>query len=196
LALRRERAAARHGRDLLENKREALLRALADWTARRDRQEALVAARLGAAREAAAAARIEIGRDALMAAALAQPATVAIDRRDASIVGVRVPRLAARVAPLRLQYGPAATSEAVDAAAARYHEVVGDLVLLAEQREAVRALKVGLLRTARRLNALEKVVLPGIEREIAAVTAAIEEDERDEALRRASWIARRRGAEG
>jgi V/A-type H+-transporting ATPase subunit D len=196
LALRRERAAARHGRDLLENKREALLRALAEWTARRDRQEALVSARLGAAREAVAAARIEIGRHALRAASLAQPATIAVDRRDASIVGVRVPRLTARVAPLRLQYGPAATSEAVDAAAARYHGLVGDLVLLAEQREAVRALRVGLLRTARRLNALERVVLPGIERDIAAVTAAIEEDERDEAIRRASWIARRRGAEG
>ena len=49
---------------------------------------------------------------------------------------------------------------------------------------AVRNLQRGFAKTVRRLNALEKVVLPRLDDEITAVTTALEEEDRDEALRR------------
>jgi vacuolar-type H+-ATPase subunit D/Vma8 len=38
------------------------------------------------------------------------------------------------------------------------------------------------------MNALDEIVLPGIQRQIAAVGAALEEEERDEAIRRKRWV--------
>jgi hypothetical protein len=51
-------------------------------------------------------------------------------------------------------------------------------------RNFTRALR----RTNRRLNALEIIVLPDLEREIRELSSALEEDERDEAFRRKRWF--------
>ncbi len=71
----------------------------------------------------------------------------------------------------------------------------GALPLLAELAQAelaVRNFARALARTNRRLNALEMIVLPDIEREIRDVASAIEEDERDEAFRRKRWFQARK----
>jgi vacuolar-type H+-ATPase subunit D/Vma8 len=53
----------------------------------------------------------------------------------------------------------------------------------------VRNLQAGLLKTVRRLKALERVVIPRLEREVREVAAALEEEERDESVRRKAWLA-------
>jgi vacuolar-type H+-ATPase subunit D/Vma8 len=62
--------------------------------------------------------------------------------------------------------------------------VVPVLVELAEHAEAVRNLRIGLAKTVRRLKALEQVVIPRLERDARELAAALEEEERDESLRR------------
>lgn len=182
-ALRLERQAARLGRDLLDNKREAILRALADHGRRRTDTQAAAADAWRRARLALAAARIELGGRTVDAAALAQPRGAGVEWRAGSVVGVPTPRLTAQVPAFVPQYGAASTSAALDHAGLQYAALVNALVAYAEEDEAVRNLQLGLAKTIRRLKALEEVVLPRLEREARDVAVALEEDERDDTVR-------------
>jgi vacuolar-type H+-ATPase subunit D/Vma8 len=102
---------------------------------------------------------------------------------------VPLPRLQLKAAEFVPQYGFGGTAASVDAAGARLSALLPALVGLAEQEEAVRNLQAGLIKTVRRLKALEQVVIPRLEREVREVAAALEEEERDESVRRKNWLA-------
>ncbi len=188
LQLRRDLEAARNGRDLLERKREAIVRALAERVPRRDEQHRAAGHALARARTALREAQIELGRTLIDAAALAQPPLGALHVQEAAIVGVKVPRIEAPPAPYRPLYGPAGASDALDTAGAAFAAALPALLTLASEETTVRRLRAALARTARRLNAVDQLVLPAIARQITAIAAALEEDERDEAVRRKRWV--------
>lgn len=193
LMLRRQLTAATTGHDLLERKLEVLLRETLRRAARRDRQRARAATRLAVARQRLADACTDAGRRALGAAALAQPETASLERRDRRLVGVTVPSLRGRFERFTPCYGPASTTASMDAAGAAFADTLPVLVRLAEQEMATAALTRALARTVRRLNALEKIVIPTLRREIYTVTDALEEEERDESVRRRHHMTRLRG---
>jgi V/A-type H+-transporting ATPase subunit D len=191
LLLRRHRDAARRGHELLEQKHEVLLR---EWLRRTPvlaqlREQAAV--ELARARARLREAQVEIGEWAADAAALAQPEIASVEVRDRTLLGVAVPALRGRVAGFRPSYATGGTAASLDRAGAAFAGLLSRLIRLAEEDLAVRNLKEGLTKTTRRLRALEKVVLPDLEREIREVTAALEEDERDESFRRKRWLSAR-----
>lgn len=188
LTLQQERLAARLGRALLDSKREAILQELLKRVRRRHDLHAEVSQALDEARRALREARIEMGSAGIDAAVLAQPVGVAVDVRYGSLVGVPMPRLQPRLGPFKPQFGPAATTSSLDTAGTRFSALLPALLALAEEEEAVRNLKVGLLKTVRRLKALERVVIPRLEHEVRDVAVALEEDERDESVRRKRWL--------
>ena len=106
-----------------------------------------------------------------------------------------MPRLQSRLEPFKPQFGPAATSSSLDTAGMRFSALVPGLVALAEEEEAVRNLRVGLAKTVRRLKALERVVIPRLERDVRDVAVALEEDDRDESVRRKRWVEATRAGE-
>jgi len=193
VALRRTRAAAVHGRDLLDRKREALLRELRVREAARTQAAAAVAAALGSARARLDDARLELGRDALERASLAQEAAIDVEVRQASLVGVTWPRLTMTGGRIDPKYGAASTADSLDAAVAGYAAVLALAAALAEADAARRAIAGAFRRTVRRLNALDERVLPALAAEIAGLQASFEEEERDEAFRRKRFLAAHRG---
>jgi V/A-type H+-transporting ATPase subunit D len=184
LQLRRDLDAAREGRDLLDQKREAIVRALADHLHRRDARMQVAARALAAARAALVDAQDELGRAAIDAAALAQPPGPACTAREITIAATRVPQIDLDAVPFRPRYGPASGSAALDAAGDRFAAALAALALLASEEAAVQRLRAALARTARRQNALDQIVLPELGVLVRSVTAALEEEERDEATRR------------
>jgi V/A-type H+-transporting ATPase subunit D len=183
LEMRRARESARRGRDLLDEKREALVREI--LRARRRREEALEAA-LAAdaeARRQVADAEVELGTDAVDSAALAQSSSGGIRVARRSLLGVPLPAVEDRIEPLRILYSAGGTSAALDAAAAAHHRLVRRIVALAGEQAAAAQLERALAKTARRLHALERVILPRIESDIRAIESALEEEARDEAFR-------------
>lgn len=185
-----ERQAARLGRDLLDTKREAILRALLDHGRRRTEAKAVLEGVYLRARESLRDARIALGGRTVDAAGLAQPLQAAVEWRAGSVVGVPTPKLAARIQAFVPQYGPAATSAGLDQAGTAYAALVAALVTFAEEDEAVRNLQLGLSKTIRRLKAIEEVVLPRLEREAREVAVALEEDERDDTVRSRRAVSR------
>lgn len=182
--LRRDRAAARRSADLLDRKREVLVREIARRERVRSELRGLVAARYAEAQRKLRIARVELGMRGVEAAALAQPARHVLAVREMSVMGVRIPQLGVRVEPYRAFYGAAATAESLDECGAAFTELLPHLVALAQEEVALARLSAALRKTTKLLNALRKVVLPRIEREIRAIVDGIEEDERDEAVRR------------
>jgi V/A-type H+-transporting ATPase subunit D len=180
---RRELQAARLGRGLLDDKREAILRALLERNPRHAETRRAAAEALAQAQGSLLAARLDNGGRAVDAATLAQPPSAGVDWRPGSVVGVPTPRLEGEVPPFTPRYGTAALTAKLDRAGEDYSALAGALIAFAEQAEAVRNLQSGLSRTVRRLRALEQIVIPDIERALRAVAATLEEEERDDAVR-------------
>jgi H(+)-transporting ATP synthase subunit D len=189
LARRRERAAARYGRTLLEQKHEAIHREITSARLllaerRRQLREALrTAARL------LEDALVESGRVALDAAAGAQPGIPDVAIVVEPLAGVAVPRLRLPPVPLRPCFGPCGAPESADIATAAWVRLLPAIVALAEADAGLDCLRAAAVKTARRLNALDKAVLPRLDREIADIETAIEEEERDEFVRRRRFLA-------
>lgn len=182
--LRRDRAAAERSAELLDRKREVLLREIARRGRLRDELRNVVAAEYAEARKRLDVARVELGLQGIEAAALAQPARSTLTQRITSVMGVRIPQLTASVEPYRAFYGAAATAESLDECGAAFTALLPHLVALAQEETAVVRLGAAMRKTTKLLNALQKVVLPRIERDIRAIVDGIEEDERDEGVRR------------
>ena len=183
LELKRDLTAAQRGRELLDRKREVLVREILRVRARRDARQREAAIAFAAARSALDQAQLELGCDAIDAAALAQPpcARVAIAAR--TLLGIALPTLTGRFESFRIRYAPGGTSESLDRAAGAFSALTPLLIRLAEEELAAENLRRGLARTNRRWNALDTIVLPALTRQIHDVENAIEEDARDEAVR-------------
>jgi V/A-type H+-transporting ATPase subunit D len=188
--LRRERGAAQRSTELLDRKREVLLREIARRERLRKELRNVVSAQYIEAHRLLRIARVELGMRGVEAAALAQPVRHTIVHRDTSVMSVRIPQLGTKVEPYRAFYGAAATAESLDECGAAFTELLPQVVALAQEQIAVARLSVAMRKTTKLLNALQKVVLPRIERDIRAIVDGIEEDERDDAVRRHVAMAR------
>jgi V/A-type H+-transporting ATPase subunit D len=182
--LRRNRDAARRGHDLLERKREALVRELAQRSRRYADAVGEAVSALAAARAALHRADVELGRATVDASSLAQPPTAAVEWRQRRLLGASVPEIVDVSPPFRPRYGAATTSESLDDAGESFAALVPILARLASSSAAVETLQNALARTSRRVNALERVILPRLDEELHRLAGVVEEDERDEGLRR------------
>ena len=183
LELQRHRRAVETGIDLLDRKREGLLRALAQRTRAAAESRRRLTAGLVPARAALGRAAVEIGDAPARAASVAQPRFTGVSLEDETVVGVRVARLTAAYPPFAVQYGPGGTCAALDDAGRLFAALRPELLTLAQEERAARTMARGLRRTTRTLNALRAVLLPAVDADIRAVASALEEEEREEAVR-------------
>lgn len=186
--LRRDRVAARRSAELLDRKREVLVREVARRTKDRDRLREAVDDAYRSSHHALRTACVDLGHRGVAAAALAQRDRTRIDRRSSAVMGVRITDVTVSVPPFVASYGAAATTASLDETGVAFTTLLHDVLLLASQEDAVRRLATALRKTTRLVNALQKIVLPRIEREIRATLDGIEEEERDEAVRQRRFV--------
>ncbi len=182
--LRRDRAAAHRSAELLERKREVLLRELSKKTASRDALRASIEPRYQGAHELLRIARVEAGTHAIAGAGEAQKLRARIERRVTPVMGVSLVELEIACEPFRAAYGTAPTTESVDVAGASFAALLPDLFRLAQEELAVTRLRLALRKVTKLFNSLQKVVIPRIEHDIRAIVDGLEEEERDESVRR------------
>ena len=183
IELQRHRRALDTGIELLDRKREGLLRALAERARAASALRRRLAGALGEAHTVLDRALVEIGEAPARAATLGQPRAATLTVASDTVVGVRVDRLVARFATGPLPYGPGGTCAALDDAVRAFAALLPDVVRLAEEDGAERSLKRGLRRTTRTLNALRTVLLPAVDADMRAVASGLEEEDREEAVR-------------
>lgn len=180
LARRAQIALAVQGRELLKEKRSALLREF-------NRLGTSVLAVLEAlARSATDADRLlgaavtEHGVEQVHSAASAAQHEVPLSLTVRSVAGVSIVEITkAPVArpPTGRGYGLAGTSARIDATAAAFEAVLDGLLDVAALELSLRRLADEISRTTRRVNALEHVIVPRLKTEQAAIALVLEERE-------------------
>ena len=186
LATRAQLDLAEEGRQLLEEKRDALLREFyretrSVFAAHGELEEAA-----GVAGTALEAARVRLGAEQVAAAARAAAGEIAVEVDSTSVMGVPVPRIEARdlVRPVSVRGRDASVSgPSLELAARRYEEVLTIALRVATLEARVRRLAREIRRTGSRVNALRTVVIPELEADARAIAQALEQREREDRFR-------------
>ncbi|MBI5093443.1 MAG: V-type ATP synthase subunit D [Candidatus Hydrogenedentes bacterium] len=163
LGIKSDLSLVREGHELLEQKRQILLLELKQLTARAADAQKEVDAELARAYAALREALIANGVTGVSSAAETvnvEPKITAIERR---VMGV---------------YGTFTTSVWLDEAVARFQDALRAIAGLAEARIAVVRLARAIQRTIRRVNALEKILIPDYEETLKYVQDSLEESDR------------------
>ncbi len=187
LLARRDRIGlATQGRDLLKERRSALVREFHRLGASAlesidvlDRDAADAGRQLGLAVAAA-------GPEPVASAAFAAQGEIGLSVSTRSVAGVAIVEIEkAAIARARTArgYSLAATSARIDAVAERFETVLDKLLDVAALELSIRRLADEIARTTRRMNALEHVVLPELETERAHIALVLEQREMEDRVR-------------
>ena len=180
---KRSRALAETGYELMDRKRNILIREIMglideaeDLQARIDRtfSEAYASMRL---------AEISMGGSA-QSGANAVPIDDSFSIRFRSVMGVELRVVSAEPEePSGPPYGLAFTSSDLDDAYFKFAEVKELIRELAETENCIYRLAYAIKKAQKRANALQNIVIPGLDSEIARISDALEEKEREEFVR-------------
>jgi V/A-type H+-transporting ATPase subunit D len=197
LARRAQISLAIQGRDLLKDKRAALLREFERTSGSVLQAVAELGRRASEGRHVLSDAVAFEGSETVGSAALAASGDVAIRMSTRNVAGVPLVEIehdpVAR-ARTRRGYSLAATTPRADAVAALFENQLDLLLDVAASELSLRRLAGEITQTTRRVNALEHVVVPRLSRERDAIQIVLAERELEERvrLRRARAAGRRR----
>ena len=186
LARKAQIALARQGRDLLEQKRTALMKEflrMADTAMEHSDalQRTATDAQLALARAEAMA-----GAEAVHSAALASRDELPLQVTSVSVMGVKVPHIEQKRVTrsmLGRGYSITGTSLTMDEAASAFEAEVDAIIRMAETELRLTRLAGEIQRTSRRLNALDHLLIPRLESEQNFIQMALDERERADHFR-------------
>lgn len=201
LAKKAQIALAIQGRELLEQKRTALMRELLRLADRVLAESDALQSAAAEARRTLARAEAMAGPEVVRSAAMATRGELTLEVQITNVMGVRVPTIEQkRVARSALgrDYSIPGTPVTVDEAAAAFEAEVDSLIRLAESELRLTRLAAEIQRTSRRVNALEHILIPRLIAERNAIQMALDERERADhfRLKRVKAALQRRRTEG
>lgn len=183
MAAQRSRALAANGWELMDKKRNILIRELMSRIDRAAELQSRIDDTFRAAYEALELAQITSGDCAGAIEAMPEDESVRLLWR--SIMGVEIPTVTAEAgAGDEIPYGLTVSSSALDEAYWKFRLVKELLAELAETETAVYRLAFAIEKSRKRANALENIVIPGLDRDIARISESLAEKEREEFVRR------------
>jgi V/A-type H+-transporting ATPase subunit D len=177
---------ARQGRNLLEQKRTALLEELfrtADSVVQETETLQEIAAQ---AQRALARAEALAGSEAVRSAALAARSELPIHLETVNVMGVGITVIEQKrlIRPtLGRGYAVVGTSITIDEAAAAFELEIEAIIRVAESELRLMRLASELQQTTRRLNALDHVLIPRLETECSYIEQGLNERERSDHFR-------------
>ncbi len=181
MATKRSRALARTGYELMDRKRNILIREIMALMEQAREVQDQIDTVFTEAYAALQRANIDLGICDRLAEAVDLDDSLEI--RFRSVMGVELPHLAGASAPARPDYGFAFTSSALDDAYVKFRRVKELTRRLAEVETSIYRLAESIKKAQKRANALENIVIPGFDETIRVITDALEEKEREEFVR-------------
>ena len=182
-AAKRSRTLASTGYELMDRKRNILIRELMslidDAKALQERIDATFAEAYASMRMA----EISMGGGARLAAD-SVPIDNGFSLRSKSVMGVELPYVTDKYTiPDGPPYGLAFTSSELDDAYFKFQEVRELICELAQTENSIYRLAYAIKKAQKRANALKNIVIPGLDSEIFRISDALEEKEREEFVR-------------
>lgn len=186
LATKTQIGLACQGRDLLKEKRNALLRELMRIAQRVLRSSDELEARVGEATTALAVAEALDGPEAVRSAAFAARGQAAIEVSGSNVMGLPMPVIERKSVgrhPLNRGYSLPAVSSRIEAVADAFEMLLDCAIEVADSEMRLRRLAEEIGRTTRRVNALENVLLPRLENRRDYIQMMLEERAREDLFR-------------
>lgn len=177
---------AYQGRDLLKEKRNALLQQLMRTAEQVIRSSDELEQSVGEATVTLALAESLDGPEAVRSAALAAQGQINLEVTGTNIMGVPVPVIEQKSVtrgPLNRGYGLPCVSNRVDATAEAFETMLDLIIELADREMRLRRLAEEIGRTTRRVNALDNVLIPRLEAQHNYIQMVLEEREREDLFR-------------
>jgi V/A-type H+-transporting ATPase subunit D len=182
LTRRSQLGLASRGVELLEKKRDALVTEFfanvhETLEARQQLNEAAQAAH-----RALLLAKSFDGPETLEALSLAMPVRFTAQAEVDNVWGTRVPRLAITSSQTAAM-SPLTVGGRTIAAQSAFHNLCRVLIQVANREARLRRIAAEIKKTARRVNALQQVVIPGIRSQIRSIQQALDQQEQEDIFR-------------
>lgn len=182
-AAKRSRALADNGYELMDRKRNILIREIMELMDEAEDLQERIDSTFSEAYASMRLAEISMGGSA-QSGANAVPIDNSFSIRFRSVMGVELPVVSAEPEePSGPPYGLAFTSSDLDDAYFKFAEVKELIRELAETENCIYRLAYAIKKAQKRANALQNIVIPGLDSEIARISDALEEKEREEFVR-------------
>lgn len=182
-AAKRSRALADNGYELMDRKRNILIREIMELMDEAEDLQERIDSTFSEAYASMRLAEISMGGSA-QSGANAVPIDDSFFIRFRSVMGVELPVVSAEPEePSGPPYGLAFTSSDLDDAYFKFAEVKELIRELAETENCIYRLAYAIKKAQKRANALQNIVIPGLDSEIARISDALEEKEREEFVR-------------
>jgi V/A-type H+-transporting ATPase subunit D len=179
LRIRERLATAEEGYGLLEQKREILVMELMQRVEQVKLLERGLDARVATAYPAFKRMLVTVGRERADRLSQAIRYRFELTEKRVTCAGMKLPSLEVRLPPVELKYSPANSFAECDETVLEFFELLKILTELAAVRTVAWRLAREVRKTQRRVNALEKMVIPSARDAKRYIEAALEERDRD-----------------
>ncbi len=180
LQMRTKLAFAREGFSILDKKREVLTGELLRVAGEAESLNQQTQVLFKDAYQALKLARLSMGQERIEWAAMAVTHSVEVNVINHGMMGVPIPRVEAHGEPPAISYSLGDTSVALDVSNEAFRKVLQIIPRLSELSVSVWRLSRELIKTQRRVHALEKVFIPQYEETILFIENTLEEQDREE----------------
>ena len=182
-AAKRSRSLASTGYELMDRKRNILIRELMALIDDARKLQERIDVTFAEAYASMRTAEISMGGSARLAAD-SVPVDDGFSLRTRSVMGVELPYVSVKSEEVRRPpYGLSFTSSELDEAYFKFREVKDHIRDLAETENSIYRLAYAIKKAQKRANALKNIVIPGLDSEIFRISDALEEKEREEFVR-------------
>lgn len=178
LARKRSLSLADMGYDLMDKKRNVLIREMMRLIDRAAEIQSQIDRTFSEAYHSLQVANISLGIIDRIAQGVPPDNTVEIHRH--SIMGVEIPSIPPDNTPPKIAYGLQETNSSLDDAFIKFHEVKKFTRELAGIETTIYRLANTIKRTQKRANALQNIIIPQFTGDIKFISDALEEKEREE----------------
>jgi V/A-type H+-transporting ATPase subunit D len=171
------------GYDLLDKKRLALMQEILRLQEEVVRLASELQNKTAQSRRSLAKAEALVGTAGVRSASNGKKHEINVELEDEVLMGVHVPRIRRESAKREFydrDISITGTSPVIDEAAESYEDNVDGMIALADGEFRLSKLLKEILRTTRRLKALEHIIIPQLEAEYHYISMALEERERSE----------------
>ena len=181
MATKRSRALAATGYELMDRKRNILIREMMALMDDAKRIQDQIDTVFTDAYQALQVANIRLGICDRIAEGVEIDDSLEIQYR--SVMGVEIPHIPQKPSPIKLEYGFSNTSSELDEAYISFQRVKDLVQRLAEVETTIYRLAESIKKTQKRANALKNIVIPDFDNTIRIISDALEEKEREEFVR-------------
>ena len=178
-AVKEQLSIAREGFELLEQKREILIMELMRLVEQVKLVERDLDRRVASAYGALKQMLVRMGREAARDASEGIQFEYAAHEKQGKLMGIPLPTVDLSMPRLELKYSFMSTSSACDATTVEFFELLKLLARMAEIRTMVWRLAKEVRKTQRRVNALERIVIPDVQQTRQFIEGVLEERERE-----------------